>query len=150
VNRGNKVIIIVKSARVMGNQPGGQSVTHKLSQMPEQIRQEFQLKTAGLKQKIMNSSLNPNNQEARESEGQTQNQNRRRAGTEGTSSNSGGGKISSASAAHKKNSQNQGSGQKSVYQGIKIENDPLEREIYIKCPFCSYRVFDSGLENELQ
>ena len=35
-------------------------------------------------------------------------------------------------------------------QGIKIENDPLEREIYAKCPGCGGKVFDSGLENELE
>ena len=38
---------------------------------------------------------------------------------------------------------------KNIYQGIKIENDPLEREIYAKCPLCTYKVFDSGLSNEL-
>lgn len=49
-----------------------------------------------------------------------------------------GGKTSKAGAA------------KTTIQGIRIENDPLEREIYVKCPGCSRKVFDSGLENELE
>ena len=40
-------------------------------------------------------------------------------------------------------------GQKNVFKGIKIDNDPLEREIYVRCPSCNHKVFDSGLENEL-
>lgn len=40
-------------------------------------------------------------------------------------------------------------GQRTIYQGIQIDNDPLEREIYVKCPVCSHGVFDSGLENDL-
>jgi hypothetical protein len=31
-----------------------------------------------------------------------------------------------------------------------IDGDPLEREIYVQCPLCKHRVFDSGLENQLQ
>jgi len=38
---------------------------------------------------------------------------------------------------------------KSIFQGIKLENDPLEREIYVRCPVCTSKVFDSALENEL-
>ena len=38
---------------------------------------------------------------------------------------------------------------KNLFRGIKIEQDPLEREIYVKCPACDMRIFDSGLENEL-
>ena len=41
------------------------------------------------------------------------------------------------------------SGQKNLFQGIKIDNDPLEREIYVRCPACNNKVFDSGLENQL-
>ena len=48
------------------------------------------------------------------------------------------------------NQQKQPPKMQSAIQGIKIENDPLEREIYVKCPGCSRKVFDSGLENELE
>ncbi len=37
-----------------------------------------------------------------------------------------------------------------LYKGIKISNDPIERDIYVSCPFCNTKVFDSGLESELQ
>ena len=40
-----------------------------------------------------------------------------------------------------------GSGQMTTFQGIKIDNDPLEREIYVRCPACGNRVFDSALDN---
>ena len=35
---------------------------------------------------------------------------------------------------------------KGRFNGIQIDNDPLEREIYVMCPDCSLKVFDSGLE----
>ena len=38
---------------------------------------------------------------------------------------------------------------KQVYKGIKIANDPLERDIYVACPACVNKVFDSGLEQDL-
>ena len=41
------------------------------------------------------------------------------------------------------------SGQKNMFSGIKIDNDPLEREIYVRCPSCHHKVFDSGLDKEL-
>jgi len=39
---------------------------------------------------------------------------------------------------------------RNVFQRIQIDNEPIEREIYVKCPACFCKVFDSGLENELQ
>jgi len=41
-------------------------------------------------------------------------------------------------------------GVSNIYRGIQIENDPMEREIYVACPFCKQKVFDSGLENDVQ
>ena len=105
----------------MGNQQGV-AETHKLQnrdQLFSQISQELQAKTSELKQRIVNS-------------------------VGGNSGQNSGSKPRSGAT-------DPGSGIKSnsIYQGIKIENDPLEREIYVKCPACCHRVFDSGLENSL-
>ena len=37
-----------------------------------------------------------------------------------------------------------------LYQGVKLDNDPFERDIYVSCPNCGHQVFDSGLSNELK
>jgi len=110
----------------MGNQQGV-AVTHKLQNRDQlttfsQISQELQAKTNELKQKIVNSV--------------------------------GGGSGSAQNSSQKQKSgialgDNGSGGKSSLYQGIKIENDPLEREIYVKCPACFHRVFDSGLDNTL-
>ncbi len=41
-------------------------------------------------------------------------------------------------------------GGESIFKGIRLQNDIQEREIYIKCPGCNGKVFDSGLDNNLK
>lgn len=37
-----------------------------------------------------------------------------------------------------------------MYLGVHLDVDPLEREVYVNCPFCKHEVFDAGLENDLE
>jgi len=59
------------------------------------------------------------------------------------------GKLKSLNKKESKESAPAEGGLNNLYQGIKIENDPMEREIYVKCPSCNRKVFDSGLSNNL-
>lgn len=34
-------------------------------------------------------------------------------------------------------------------QGLRIGEDPTEREVFFQCPRCQIDVFDSGLQNEI-
>ena len=34
-------------------------------------------------------------------------------------------------------------------QGLRIGDNPTEREVFLQCPKCKLDVFDSGLSNEL-
>lgn len=36
-----------------------------------------------------------------------------------------------------------------IFMSMRMDMDPMEREIYVKCPECNRKVFDNGIENEL-
>lgn len=52
-------------------------------------------------------------------------------------------KISSLMGGGRTNSLVQG------LQGVRIGDNPAEREVFLQCPNCKLDVFDSGLSNDL-
>lgn len=37
-----------------------------------------------------------------------------------------------------------------IFMSMKMDIDPVEREIYVRCPECNRKVFDNGVDNSLQ